>query len=351
MHTPPPDLLRRFSRDQLNAQAGQRFISHDRQYQLEGKISDGAIGVVRKARDLSSGELVAIKFLAPEFRYIEASGILDLHARFRREGLRGEGLEHENLVKIISYEENENTENFESHIGPCNPFLIMEFIRGRTLESFIHHQRTYPMANITLQTLYIASQICRGLLYLHDRNVIHRDVKPANIFLSTITPQQRPAIVKLGDFGVVRWGDFRASITTGTLTTTGQQGLGTIKYMPPEQALDATNVTVRSDMFSLGVTLYEMFTGQILPSHHHVFQIMQVRMMRTTIYQKLHDLGLGEDAVEFADLFANIFDMFLTGQKGRPSSRQMNGRLQFLLERVEKWQRGPGDDYGVLPGG
>lgn len=325
----------RFLREELTAAVGQILVTDGREYRLEGQAGNGAIGVVRKARDTETGKQVAVKFLAPELRYIERSSLEDIYHRFKREGLRGVSLEHDNLVKILAYEENEHGSSF-SDTGPTNPFIVMEFVHGTTLENFIRGREPKADFHITPQTLHIAHGIISALLYLHERNIVHRDVKPANIYLSKVQSSNKPNMVKLGDFGVVKWGDFKASVSTGQLTVSGQQGLGTFKYMSPEQATKPKDVSVRSDMYSLGITLFELFTNQILPSPHHVFQITQLRLQRNgNIVSKLHDLGLGVVPSQFEELFSSIFDMFLTGPTGRPSSKQMKGRLEFIQEQIE----------------
>jgi serine/threonine protein kinase len=124
-----------------------------------------------------------------------------------------------------------------------NPFLVMELVPGRTLESLIHHLGSEHGTHITRQTLTIASALARALQHLHERKLVHRDVKPANIFLSNNQPGATPSVIKLGDFGVTKWGDFLAAATTGKLTMTAQQGLGTLKYMAPEQATQPKDVT------------------------------------------------------------------------------------------------------------
>ncbi len=299
----------RFLRDGLAASVGQIFVAREREYILEGKLGDGAIGVVRKARDRETGKQVAVKFLAPEPRYIEASSFEDIHTRFRREGSRGAELSHNRLVKIIAYEENEDAGSFLDKKGPCNPFIVMEYIQGTTLEHFIMKRKGELSFHINPQTLSIAHAIVSGLHYLHSRNIVHRDVKPANIYLTRVPQDSIPGTIKLGDFGVVKWGDFKASMTSGTLTVTGQQGLGTWKYMSPEQATKPKEVNVRSDMYSLGITLFELFTNQIFPSPHHIFQIVQQRFQRGTIVSKLYELGLGILPNQFEDLFAHIYDI------------------------------------------
>lgn len=259
----------RFLRDKLDASTGQIFVSGKREYRLGGEIGNGAIGIVRRAVDTQTREEVAVKFLAPEPKYIDLSSFEDIHIRFKREGSRGSALSQDHLVKVISYEENDNGVNFLENNGPCNPFIIMECIRGTTLENFLKKRVNNgigPSINVAPQTLYIAYSVVSALHYLHKRKLVHRDIKPANIFLTRVREDTIPTEVKLGDFGIVKWGDFKASISSGTLTATGQVNLGTLKYMSPEQALNPRDVDVRSDMYSLGITLFELFTNQIYPT-------------------------------------------------------------------------------------
>src|SRR3982751_2473359 len=123
------------SREFCRPMAGQKFVVHQRRYVLGGSLGDGAAGLVRKARGEDDREY-AVKFLAPDPKYIEESAFDDVAARFRREGERGVHLVHPHLLKIYSYCQNEEGNAFESD-DPKNPFLLMEQIKGKTLESFI----------------------------------------------------------------------------------------------------------------------------------------------------------------------------------------------------------------------
>jgi len=314
--------------------AGLRFTVAGHQYLLGGTIGNGAVGIVRSARDLQSDRRVAVKFLAPDPKYILPEVFDDVAERFRREGQRGAALRHEHLVEILAYSDNERGESFRNP-RIANPLLVMEFVRGATLESLIRHLGNSREVHLNPQTLSIAAKVSRALLYFHERKIIHRDVKPANIYLSTGVPRAVPAQVKLGDFGVTKWGDFLASVTTGTLTMSSQQGLGTLKYMSPEQALRPKDVTVRSDMFSLGITLFELFSGTILASPHHVFEIMTARNMRASISGKLLSLGLPRMTVFDETIFETVLELFGPASH-RPTSKQLAPRFESWHERFDR---------------
>jgi serine/threonine protein kinase len=125
------------SRDLCKPNAGQSFIAQGVPYILGGHLGDGAAGLVRKA-STSSGQVYAVKFLAPDSKYIEESSFDDVARRFKREGERGVHLKHPHLIEIRAYSDNSNGAAFNEG-KPTNPFIIMEYVKGRTLESYIHH--------------------------------------------------------------------------------------------------------------------------------------------------------------------------------------------------------------------
>lgn len=330
--------LKYLLRSRLKARVGHKFTAAGEEYALQGKLGDGAIGVVRKARRLKNNEIVAVKFLAPEEKYIELSSLEDIRARFRREGLRGVSLDHDNLVKVIAYEDNEDGSSFHGKKPPLNPFIIMEHVRGRTLENHIHkYALEEPTLNVTIPSITIAARIADALVYLHEKRLVHRDVKPANIYLTAIAEKNVPSIVKLGDFGVVKWGDFKASISTGVLTVSGHQGLGTLKYMSPEQAVKPKDVGVRSDIYSFGITLFELLTCQILSTPHHVFDLTRQRMQRTgNPMSWLYELGFGLIPHHVEILLHSVYDSLMLSPKSRPSSRQFRVQLNELVHTLER---------------
>jgi serine/threonine protein kinase len=331
-------------RDLCRPAVDQEFSLHGVQYVLAGKLGDGAAGVVRRARRISDNAEFAIKFLAPDPKYIDESVFDDVAARFRREGQRGSQLRHQRLVTIYAYEENADGSAFSDR-QPKNPFILMEIIKGRTLEEFIRREaqqaglgRTDRVFALTAERLAIAAHIAEALQYLHQNGLIHRDVKPANVFLPAGTEQNSQTPAKLGDFGIMKWGDYQASISTGVLTMTAQQGLGTLKYMSPEQAIAPKEVTSKSDIYSFGITLFELFTGQILQSPHHVFEVLNARLSRGTTASRFIQMGyhLSNSDLGIAEL---ILDMHLRGQRGRPPISKILGRLQHEWERHtdERW--------------
>lgn len=329
------------SRHFCHPELGQRFMVGQEEYEIEGQLGDGAAGIVRKARRLKDKVLRAVKFLAPDPKYIDPDVFDDVAARFRREGQRARFLDHPGLVRIYAYVENHGGEAFVRK-GPKNPFILMDAIKGQTLEDYILRRAKRRDDNKELlccsfdsERLAIAVSVAKALAYLHAKRLIHRDVKPSNIFLPSDGGRVRDRRALLGDFGIMKWGDFQASVSTGTLTVTTQRGLGTLKYMSPEQAVRPKDVSVRSDIYSLGITLFELFTDQILASPHHVFEIHTARMLRGTTVSRFASMGcrLDSAAVGLGEL---LLDMHLRGISGRPAIEKVRGRLEWEYERLTK---------------
>lgn len=318
------------SRNLCKPETGDVFMVNDDEYVLGGKIGDGAAGLVRKAMRKKDNVQHAIKFLAPDPKYIEEAKFDDVAARFRREGQRGVALKYEHLLSIYNFCENEAGCCFENK-KVKNPFIVMEFVNGRTLEDYILKYRIENKEfSINRKRLHIAIQVACALEDLHKKHLVHRDVKPANIFIARETGEY--PIVKLGDFGIMKWGDFQASITTGTLTTMQHPGLGTLKYMSPEQATSPKDVTVRSDIYSLGITLFELFALKIHATHHHVTEVMLARLNKGNGWSRLLSMRY-EVSLDDNDIASLILDMHLRGAKGRPQIMKVRGILEYEYER------------------
>src|SRR5438105_7012079 len=197
-------------------------------YEINGELGRGAMGVVYKATDPTIGRTVALKTMRLDVHGLDAK---EMVRRFQNESRAAGVLNHPNIVTI--YDAGEHDGIF---------YIAMEFIEGTTLHELMAEKRVLAADEV----IQIARQICCGLDYAHSNGIVHRDIKPANIM---ITPN---GTVKIMDFGIAKAG--------GGMTSTGQV-LGTPNYMSPEQ-VKGKPLDGRSDLFSLGVVLYEMATGE-----------------------------------------------------------------------------------------
>ncbi len=199
-------------------------------YQILAEIGRGAMGVVYKAADPVLDRIVAIKTINLSFDLEERQ---EYEARFYQEAKAVGSLSHPVIVTIYDL----------GNTGEL-AYMAMEFLDGKELRNLIDSKQGLPVR----QALSIAAQVADGLSYAHQRNIVHRDIKPANIMIL------RDGSAKITDFGIAR---MRVS---DVKTQTGIR-LGSPKYMSPEQVL-GNALDHRSDIFSLGIVLYEMLTGQ-----------------------------------------------------------------------------------------
>ena len=207
-------------------------------YRIDGRLGEGAMADVFRAFDPGIGRTVAIKVLKSEYGRDP-----ELGERFLREARAAGALNHPNIATVYDVGEADGV-----------AYIAMELIEGQPLDTLLLAQGRLPYERV----LALGQQLASALDYAHRAGVVHRDVKPSNILLSA---DGRTA--KLLDFGVARIGDIDVSGTEGRLARTqvGQM-IGTPRYMSPEQALGIP-VDQRSDLFSLGVVLYEMVTGKV----------------------------------------------------------------------------------------
>ena len=212
--------------------AAQTFIGR---YEIVAELGRGAMGSVFKATDPAVGRTVALKTIHSAALSGEQSE--EYRARFYREARASGVLAHPGIVPVFD-------------VGECDgaPFLVMEFVEGRTLADAIKKGERFTLDRVC----EIGQQIADALGYAHRQGVIHRDIKPANILMTSreVYGSERPRIT---DFGI-------AKLAASEITTTGQL-LGTPSFMPPEQFTGAP-IDGRADLFSLGVILYSLATGE-----------------------------------------------------------------------------------------
>ena len=196
-------------------------------YEILSKVGAGGMSDVYKAKDHVLGRIVAVKVLKAEF-----SEDVNFVTKFRTEAQSAAGLEHPNIVNIYD-------------VGSENGlhFIVMEYVEGITLKTYVEKKGQLSFKEATS----IAIQVARGIEIAHSKEIIHRDIKPQNVIIST------EGKVKVTDFGIAR------AISSNTISA---EVMGSVHYASPEQARNGF-VDGRSDIYSLGIVMYEMVTGRV----------------------------------------------------------------------------------------
>ncbi|HEU0219861.1 MAG TPA: protein kinase [Gallionella sp.] len=218
------------------------MISQIGRYEVLGELGQGAMGIVYKAKDPLIDRVVAIKTINLGLALDEKE---EYEGRFYQEAKAAGRLNHPNIVTIYD-------------VGKSGDvaYIAMEFLQGRELRDIMNGEGLLPVD----QVLDIVAQVAQGLAYAHEHEIVHRDIKPSNIMVV------RDGHVKITDFGIARMASSAVRTQTGMV-------LGSPKYMSPEQVMGKA-IDQRSDIFSLGVMLYEMLTGQAPFNGENVNAIM-----------------------------------------------------------------------------
>jgi serine/threonine-protein kinase len=202
-------------------------------YEITGELGQGAMGMVYLGKDSKMDRTVAIKTMAISHE-LKPEAMAEVKERFFLEAMAAGRLNHPNIVTVFDMGEEDDL-----------AYIVMDYVQGETLKSFIEAEKLLPVSEV----LRIGIQVADALEYAHCNRIIHRDIKPANIMYDPKTGR-----VKVTDFGV-------ASLTDSTRTRTGTI-IGTPSYMSPEQVA-GKHVEAGSDLFSLGVTLFQLLSGQL----------------------------------------------------------------------------------------
>ncbi|OYT92168.1 MAG: serine/threonine protein kinase [Burkholderiales bacterium PBB3] len=256
-------------------------------YQVEKELGKGAMGVVYLGKDPKIGRVVAIKTMALSQEFA-GDELVDARERFFREAETAGRLQHQNIVTIFDAGEEHDL-----------AYIAMEFLKGRDLVDHCKGDNLLPVPTV----LSIVARVAEALAYAHKQNVVHRDIKPANIMY-----ELESDTVKVTDFGIAR-------ITDSSKTKTGLV-LGTPSFMSPEQ-LAGKKVDGRSDLYSLGVMLFQMLAG-VLPFRGD----SMAELMYKIASEEAPDIR-----VIRPDLPVNLADIVALSLSKRPETRYQDGYL------------------------
>jgi serine/threonine-protein kinase len=245
-------------------QVGQVF---DERFEIIDIISRSGMSSVYKATDLKTGKLVALKV-----PHLKLESDPAFFSRFEREEEIGRQLDHPGIIKIIPVDPDARS----------RPYLVMEYLQGQTLDEVMQVTRPMPEKD----ALQIASRLCDALDYMHNHDVIHRDLKPQNVMLCN------DGSLRIMDFGIAKAATSKR-ITFGGFSPT----LGTPDYMAPEQ-VKGQRGDQRTDIYSLGAILYEMLTGRLPFEGPNAYAVMNARLVGDPIAPRAQNPALRPEAEE-----------------------------------------------------
>ena len=226
-------------------------------YELLEQIGMGGMAIVYKAMDKMLNRYVAIKVLREEFKENE-----EFIRRFNVESQAAASLSHQNIVQIYDVGEEDGLH-----------YIVMELLEGETLKQYI----TSRGGKLTVrEATNFSMQICRALEHAHSKHVVHRDIKPQNIIIT------ESGKLKVADFGIAR------AANNSTMVNAGKNAIGSAHYLSPEQARGGYT-DLRSDIYSLGVVMYEMFTGSLPFDGEESISVVLQHLQEEATLLDMHD--------------------------------------------------------------
>jgi eukaryotic-like serine/threonine-protein kinase len=284
---------------ELSAALIGRSFGRDAQYVIQEKLGEGGMGVVFRAHDQKNDRVVALKFL-------RSDGPVDVEtiARFKNEGRKFGALRHANLVRVYALGREENL-----------LYIASEFVQGKNLYQLILKDGPFRIDG----ALGVIQDAARGLAVAHDQMFVHRDLKPENIMV-----RDADRTVKVLDFGIAK--DLNASVA---LTAAGSY-IGTPSYSSPEQ-IRGDAIDARSDVFALGVILYELLTGRVAFGGRNTVQILHAT-------KKDAPVAVGKLNLEVTAPVAKLVDrMIMKNPAKRPATcHDVVAEIQVIRDQLAR---------------
>jgi serine/threonine-protein kinase len=283
----------------------------DGRLQIEGVISRSGMASIYKAKDLMTGQAVAVKVPHQQFESDPAS-----FARFQREAEIGKKLNHPKILRLLDVGEH------------SRPYIVMEYLEGKTLDQVMNKIRPLPISD----AVQIASQVCDALAYMHQHKIVHRDLKPQNIMICN------DGSLRIMDFGIAKSTEMRRITFAGF-----SPAMGTPDYMAPEQ-VQGKRGDERTDIYSLGAVLYEMATGSVPFEGDNPFIVMNARItgdpiaprkLNREIPKEIEEIILHAMEREPHRRYASAAAM--KAELDNPDAVKLTGRHQHL-QSVQGWK-------------